>query len=263
MNKTVVFVLVGIVSLYVGLNRPQSRLLVLLKGRGGDLSSDDLKHLGVGAQLESIFEVHGALEQEKTKEKRSWDYVVLTSDFKEKENALQYANKVANLPFVEEIKSFSVVSRPLISKLINGYLAVKKALYATLDWLPARPLEAGDEIGFEDDDLDRYCSDVSLAKEANRNEDILVVNVNRVAKPEVMELYSNRVIHEIFPVIGTRLEYFGGVQSDYWTSAAIVRYRDRASFCELAQSRLLREVYHYKKEAIEDGYTLMTTKLNL
>jgi hypothetical protein len=244
---------------------PQQRLLILLSVENHDvLSSSKVQNLG---HLEALLKVQEDMQDHlkvQTKVNEEWDYVLVTKAFKEKSEVLTYTNKLQKLPFVHGLKTFVFETRPWVAKAVNAFLAVKKAFYDTLGWLPSRPLKANanedltEELGIADL-LEKQCSEIVLAKASK--EDILVVNVLKIKDQEAMKAYQETVFHHIFPVITTRVDILGQVNSDYWDSLAIVRYRDQASFCEFAHSEALSNVLHFKQKAVQDSYTLLTTSV--
>ena len=53
----------------------------------------------------------------------------------------------------------------------------------------------------------------------------------------------------------------GTADSDYWDNVALVSYRSRAEFCEMAMSKQFQAAFPYKKHGHKDAHTYMATQI--
>ena len=89
---------------------------------------------------------------------------------------------------------------------------------------------------------------------------MVMINVMKINDVESWNKYENGMF-KYLPQIGTSLFSRGVADSEYWDDVALVHYRSRAKFCEMAISQEVFEVAPYKWKGLSNTHTYMTYQI--
>ena len=87
-----------------------------------------------------------------------------------------------------------------------------------------------------------------------------MINVMKLDDLESWKTYENAMLNYVAQ-IGTQLFSRGVADSEYWDDVALVWYRSRAKFCEMAISEETFKVAPYKRKGLSDTHTYMTYQI--
>ena len=171
---------------------------------------------------------------------------------KTREQLLQhdFINQVAQFPYTENLS---------LTKLYNLGLS-------TVDWF-ATNFPSYFKINFtiikKEDQVDhklveKLCGQKAI--NAGGRKRMVMVNVMKVNDSESWKKYENAMM-KYLPQIGTTIFSRGVADSEYWNDVALVTYRSRAKFCEMAISEEVKEVAPYKQNGLSNTHTYMTYQI--
>ena len=108
--------------------------------------------------------------------------------------------------------------------------------------------------------IEKLCGQEAI--NAGGRKRMVMVNVMKVDDVESWKKYENGMM-KYLPQIGTTLFSRGVADSEYWDDVALVHYRSRARFCEMAISEELKseDVAHYKRKGLSNTHTYMTFQI--
>ena len=160
-----------------------------------------------------------------------------------------FINQVAVFPYTENLS---------LTRLYNLYLS-------TANWL-AINIPAYFKINFtaikkenmKSDLSEKLCSQQSI--NAGGRKRMIMINVMKVHDSEAWKKYEFAMF-KYLPQIGTELFTRGVADSEYWDDVALVSYRSRAKFCEMAFSEEVFEVAPFKRKGLSNTHTYMTYQL--
>ena len=145
---------------------------------------------------------------------KKWNLVLLLGN--DKKNEFE-----KDLQIHKFIKSFEILpftSNPLQIKLINIVVSLKgyisKALFGT-------KLAKSLEVNLPEN-ISKICQN------AKTDKPFIMVNINKNnPKNSHNEEYGNKVVMNLFPIVGSRIFTAGNPDSEHWDKIALVRYRDK------------------------------------
>ena len=95
---------------------------------------------------------------------------------------------------------------------LKGYIS--KALFGT-------KLAKSSEVNLPEN-ISKICQN------AKTDKPFIMVNINKNnPKNSNNEEYGNKVVMNLFPIVGSRIFTAGNPDSEYWDKIALVRYRDK------------------------------------
>ena len=106
--------------------------------------------------------------------------------------------------------------------------------------------------------INKLCSQDSI--NAGGRKRMTMINVMKLHDLESWKTYENAMMNYL-PQIGTQLFSRGVADSEYWDDIALVSYRSRAKFCEMAISQETLKVADYKRKGLSDTHTYMTYQI--
>ena len=106
--------------------------------------------------------------------------------------------------------------------------------------------------------VEKLCGQESI--NAGGRKRMVMVNVMKVDDVDSWKKYENGMM-KYLPQIGTQLFSRGVADSEYWDDVALVHYRSRAKFCEMAISEEVHAVAPYKRKGLSNTHTYMTYQI--
>ena len=160
-----------------------------------------------------------------------------------------FINKIALFPYSENLS---------ITRLYNLYLSmanwcsIKFPEFFKTSFTPVSDENLNKKLA------NKLCSPESI--NAGGRKRMVMVNVMKLHDRESMKTYENAMMNYL-PQIGTQLFSRGVADSEYWDDIALVSYRSRAKFCEMAISQEVSKVADYKRKGLSDTHTYMTYQI--
>ena len=160
--------------------------------------------------------------------------------------------------FIKQMQFFPYTENVSLTKFYNLYLT-------TMNWL-ATTYPDQFEIKFTDINTDK--SDKEIAEKLCGQQSIIsggrkrmvMVNVMKQKDAEAWAMYENAML-KYLPQVGTELFSRGAADSSYWDDIALVSYRSRAKFCEMALSEEVLEALPFKHKGLLDTHTYMSYQI--
>ena len=113
------------------------------------------------------------------------------------------------------------------------------------------------------DKIDKEVSEKLCSKEsiiAGGRKRMIMINVMKQKDAEAWARYEKAMLNYL-PQVGTKLLSRGTVDSSYWDDIALVSYRSRAKFCEMALSEEVLEALPFKHKGLLDTHTYMSYQM--
>ena len=113
------------------------------------------------------------------------------------------------------------------------------------------------------DKIDKEVSEKLCSKEsiiAGGRKRMIMINVMKQKDAEAWARYEKAMLNYL-PQVGTELLSRGTVDSSYWDDIALVSYRSRAKFCEMALSEEVLEALPFKHKGLLDTHTYMSYQM--
>ena len=160
--------------------------------------------------------------------------------------------------FIKQMQFFPYTENVSLTKFYNLYLT-------TMNWL-ATTYPDKFEIKFTDisnekadkEIAEKLCGQQSII--AGGRKRMVMLNVMKQKDAEAWEMYEKTML-KYLPQVGTELFSRGTVDSSYWDDIAVVSYRSRAKFCEMALSEEVLEALPFKHKGLVDTHTYMSYQI--
>ena len=163
--------------------------------------------------------------------------------------------------FIKNVALFPYTENLSITKFYNLYLSTTNWLsnkFPKYFKIPFTPIL--EEILEKSDKeiVEKLCGQNSI--NAGGRKRMVMINVMKVNDLESWKKYENDMFNYL-PQIGTELFSRGVADSEYWDDVALVSYRSRAKFCEMAISEEVLKAAPYKRKGLSDTHTYMTYQM--
>ena len=163
-----------------------------------------------------------------------------------------------NKDFIKKAALFPYTENLSVTRFYNLYLSVSYWLsnkfpkYFKISFTPISEENPNKEL------INKLCGKESII--AGGRKRMIMINVMKVADMESMNNYMNAMF-KYLPQIGTQLFSRGVADSEYWDDVALVTYRSRAKFCDMAISEEVSKAAPYKHKGLSDTHTYMTYQI--
>ena len=160
-----------------------------------------------------------------------------------------FAQQVALFPYTENVS---------LTKFYNWYLSTAERLanafpaWFKINFTKLRKENVNAEL------VEQICGQESI--NAGGRKRMVMISVMKQSDGEAWKKYENAMFKYVTQ-IGTQLFGRGDADSEYWDDVALVSYRSRAKFCEMALSEEVHAVLPFKQKGLSDTHTYMTYQI--
>jgi len=233
--------------IYYYLPAPETNLLVVFQSSDENLSQNMLEKIGkLKYGFRILHNVDGHMEHVDVKSKQNYNFAVV-KESSEKTDLTQVKEDLKKVPFIKESEVFLFKTNPMRVILLNIIIKAK-------GFFLSRDLNKSDQT-FEDLEV---CE--QNIKDKTPKVMINVIKESENGKAD-LEAYSQKVIFELFPVIGSSVFQAGVALSDGWSQVALMQYANLESLCLMAQSEEYMSVKHNKVAGLADTHTYLTQQI--
>ena len=191
-------------------------------------------------------EKHGSLRLHSGKDEILDDVLM---EIRKKIMEYDFISKAALFPFSENL---SVTRLYNLYLYVANWLSIRFPNYFKTSFTPLSKENLDESL------VENLCSTESII--AGGRKRMIMINVMKVDDPDAWKKYENAMFN-FLPQIGTQLFSRGSADSEYWDDVALVGYRSRAKFCEMAISEEVKNVAPYKRKGLSDTHTYITYQI--
>jgi len=235
--------------IYYYLPAPETNLLVVFHSSDENLSDKMLEKIGkLKHGFKIIQNVDGHMEHVDVKSKQNYNYAVVTENSQESD-ITQVKEALKKVPYIIESEVFLFKSNPMRVILLNLIIKLK-------GFFLSKDLKSKPDQTFEDLEL----CEQNISKDKTPKVMINVIKEAGNGRAD-LDAYTQKVIFELFPVVGTSVFYAGVALSDGWSQVALMKYANLESLCLMARSEEYMSVKHNKVAGLEDTHTYLTQQM--
>jgi len=232
---------------YYYLPAPETNLLVVFQSRDENLSRNMLEKIGkLKFGFKIIQNMDGHMEHVDVKSKQNYNYAVIAENSQETDLS-QVKEALKKVPFIKESEVFLMKSNPMRVILLNLIIKVK-------GFFLSRDLSKESDQQLEN--IDSLCETEDKTPKVMIN----VIKQSENGKADI-DAYTQKVIFELFPVIGSSVFYNAVALSDGWSQVALMQYANIESLCLMARSEEYMSVKHNKVAGLADTHTYLTQQI--